>query len=319
MYSSKKDSHQQVLSNVFGQRKRPRQPLMTQPTSFKPPLMGEGDARIGHGGSQSPAMKSTGSPGFLPQPKPGPTNIARTQTSAWSQSNRQNQGSRSLAQPHGVSGTPTLKREARVIGAGDAHERVSYQQNFAIAPNRQQQQHQGHQSFLVSSHQVNTPPDLAMSTQNHTKQSGTKLNQGSSENKWKSSRSHKAGLPRYMSGNIQSVQDWSKHKDTIPFVAEVYGQLNSQVSTNAATGGQEFFLKDSSGAMKCCFWPMDRGLPRMCRLQNYRCVGTYHEPLNLFRCASVRPLKANEEALIVENMQKSEHVFKEMLMCQHEA
>lgn len=98
----------------------------------------------------------------------------------------------------------------------------------------------------------------------------------------------------FVTATIQGVRKLSKYKERCPMMFEIIGHLDSAVSGN--TGKKKFQLRDQSSSITCCFYEIDRELPRVIRgPQWYRCVGKLNK--DDFHCVSIRPALAQEMQL----------------------
>ncbi|XP_071946422.1 uncharacterized protein [Antedon mediterranea] len=99
---------------------------------------------------------------------------------------------------------------------------------------------------------------------------------------------------RFIIASIQNVRHWTKYKNQVKIIFEVYAQLDSMVTIDASKNARIFTLKDSKSSLKCIFYEIDRCLPKFTRGQWLRCVGTLGEKKDTFHCVQVRGANENE-------------------------
>ncbi|XP_031447448.1 spermatogenesis-associated protein 22 isoform X2 [Phasianus colchicus] len=99
---------------------------------------------------------------------------------------------------------------------------------------------------------------------------------------------------RIISAVIESMKHWSQYTYKTPLLFEVLGTLDSAV-TSGAYGAKNFLLRDGKESLPCVFYEIDRELPRLIRGRVLRCMGNYDTKRNIFKCVSVRPATIPEQ------------------------
>ncbi|XP_052545150.1 spermatogenesis-associated protein 22 isoform X1 [Tympanuchus pallidicinctus] len=99
---------------------------------------------------------------------------------------------------------------------------------------------------------------------------------------------------RIVSAVIESMKHWSQYTYKTPILFEVLGTLDSAV-TSGAYGAKNFLLRDGKESLPCVFYEIDRELPRLIRGRVLRCMGNYDTKKNIFKCVSVRPATVPEQ------------------------
>lgn len=100
-----------------------------------------------------------------------------------------------------------------------------------------------------------------------------------------------------ITASIQGVKHWSKYRDSINMIFEVYGVVDSAMMQDPSATGKEFLIKDEQDSMSCIFYEIDRQLPRLTRGHWHRCVGTVDGRSGKLKCVSVRPASMEEKDL----------------------
>ncbi|XP_021365932.1 spermatogenesis-associated protein 22-like isoform X1 [Mizuhopecten yessoensis] len=98
-----------------------------------------------------------------------------------------------------------------------------------------------------------------------------------------------------ITSTIQGMKHWSKYKDTINMIFEVYGVVDSAMMQDPSTTGKEFLVKDEQDSIPCVFYEIDRQLPRLTRGHWHRCVGSMDGRSGKLKCVSVRPASVEEK------------------------
>ncbi|ELT94210.1 hypothetical protein CAPTEDRAFT_203455 [Capitella teleta] len=122
---------------------------------------------------------------------------------------------------------------------------------------------------------------------------------------------------RVLSTNVSGLVKWARHKDQLPLMFEIFGQLNSEV-TDRNGGGKLFVLKSEGECVNCVFYQIDRCLPVMGQNHWYRCVGSYDSKQGLLKTVSVRALRPNENALIRPLVNATDKAMRQWL-AQHKS
>ncbi|XP_067034149.1 spermatogenesis-associated protein 22-like isoform X3 [Acropora muricata] len=104
---------------------------------------------------------------------------------------------------------------------------------------------------------------------------------------------------KVITASIQDLFKWKQFEDKMSVIYEIFGILDSQLSSNQAGNGKNFIIKDKTGTLRCTFWEMDRHLPRLSRGQMHRCVGSLDRRTGHFKCVSVRPVKPTEQQKLI--------------------
>ncbi|XP_060078407.1 spermatogenesis-associated protein 22-like [Ylistrum balloti] len=110
-----------------------------------------------------------------------------------------------------------------------------------------------------------------------------------------------------ITSTIQGIKHWSKYRDTINMIFEVYGVVDSALMQDPSGTGKEFLMKDEQDSMQCVFYEIDRQLPRLTRGHWHRCVGTMDERSGKFKCVSVRPASMEEKDISKLSVKKSDN------------
>lgn len=93
---------------------------------------------------------------------------------------------------------------------------------------------------------------------------------------------------RILTAVIEGMRHWSKFKDRVPYLFEIFGTLDSAV-TLGRYGAKNFLMRDGKDVVQCVFYENERVLPRLIRGQVHRCVGNYDRSRDVLVCVSVRP------------------------------
>ncbi|XP_029029069.1 spermatogenesis-associated protein 22 isoform X2 [Betta splendens] len=93
---------------------------------------------------------------------------------------------------------------------------------------------------------------------------------------------------RILTAVIGGMKHWSKFKDKVPFLFEIFATLDSAV-TLGQHGAKNFLMRDGKEVVQCVFYENEHGLPRLIRGQVHRCVGNYDRNRDVLVCVSVRP------------------------------
>ncbi|KAJ8267253.1 hypothetical protein GJAV_G00140380 [Gymnothorax javanicus] len=110
---------------------------------------------------------------------------------------------------------------------------------------------------------------------------------------------------RILTTVIEGMKHWSKFKDRVAFLFEVFATLDSAV-TAGNHGAKSFLLRDGKDTVHCVFYETDRDLPRLIRGQVHRCVGNYDRRRDVFTCVSVRPASSSEQRNAQESVKVSD-------------
>uniref|UniRef100_A0A672HQ57 Spermatogenesis associated 22 n=1 Tax=Salarias fasciatus TaxID=181472 RepID=A0A672HQ57_SALFA len=92
---------------------------------------------------------------------------------------------------------------------------------------------------------------------------------------------------RILTAVIEGMRHWSKFKDRVPYLFEIFATLDSAV-TLGRYGAKSFLMRDGKDVVQCVFYE-NWVLPRLIRGQVHRCVGNYDRSRDVLVCVSVRP------------------------------
>ncbi|XP_031558230.1 spermatogenesis-associated protein 22-like [Actinia tenebrosa] len=84
--------------------------------------------------------------------------------------------------------------------------------------------------------------------------------------------------PKVLTTSIKNLMDWEEFRGKMTFIFEIFGILESAVSTGISNNSKTFILKDDTGSIRCTFWEM-----------TYRCIGSMDRMKRSFNCVTVRP------------------------------
>ncbi|XP_022093358.1 spermatogenesis-associated protein 22-like [Acanthaster planci] len=119
---------------------------------------------------------------------------------------------------------------------------------------------------------------------------------------------------KVLTASIADMRDWSQHMDKLgSMVCEVFGIMNSAISSDVNGVAKMFTLKDEDQTLKCIFYETDRPLPRLIRDQWLRCTGSLEQRSGLFRCVSVRAASQAERQVVKSLMTASARTMRERL------
>ncbi|XP_029957164.1 spermatogenesis-associated protein 22 [Salarias fasciatus] len=93
---------------------------------------------------------------------------------------------------------------------------------------------------------------------------------------------------RILTAVIEGMRHWSKFKDRVPYLFEIFATLDSAV-TLGRYGAKSFLMRDGKDVVQCVFYENEWVLPRLIRGQVHRCVGNYDRSRDVLVCVSVRP------------------------------
>ncbi|XP_052799337.1 spermatogenesis-associated protein 22-like [Mya arenaria] len=113
----------------------------------------------------------------------------------------------------------------------------------------------------------------------------------------------------FLTADVAGVRRWSKYKDNVQIVFEVFGFLDSAIARGKGNC-REFLVRDEKkAALKCVFYEIDRQINKITRGQWIRLVGTFDIEGELFRTLSVRPRVEGEQRIAQMCAQKSTEVM----------
>ncbi|XP_043573947.1 spermatogenesis-associated protein 22 [Chiloscyllium plagiosum] len=104
---------------------------------------------------------------------------------------------------------------------------------------------------------------------------------------------------RIVTTTIEGVKHWTQYNHKCALLFEVIATLDSAVRAGEQSA-KNFLLRDRNDSVPSVFYEMDRDLPRLIRGQAHRCMGTYDQRRNLFKCVSVRPASVVEQKTFAE-------------------
>ncbi|XP_004605024.2 spermatogenesis-associated protein 22 [Sorex araneus] len=93
---------------------------------------------------------------------------------------------------------------------------------------------------------------------------------------------------------IESMRYWCEHVKNTVLLFEILAVLDSAV-TSGPYYSKTFLMRDGKNSLPCVFYEIDRELPRLIRGRVHRCVGSYDQKKNIFKCVSVRPASVSEQ------------------------
>ncbi|XP_078082057.1 spermatogenesis-associated protein 22 isoform X3 [Mustelus asterias] len=104
---------------------------------------------------------------------------------------------------------------------------------------------------------------------------------------------------RIVTTTIEGMKHWTQYNQRCALLFEVLAPLDSAVRAGEQSA-KEFLLRDRKDSVPSVFYETDRDLPRLIRGQVHRCMGTYDQRRNLFKCVSVRSASAEEQKTFAE-------------------
>ncbi|XP_067866624.1 spermatogenesis-associated protein 22 [Heterodontus francisci] len=104
---------------------------------------------------------------------------------------------------------------------------------------------------------------------------------------------------RIVTTTIEGMKQWTQYNHRCALLFEVFATLDSAVIAGEYSA-KNFLLRDRKDSVPSVFYEMDRDLPRLIRGQAHRCMGTYDQRRNLFKCVSVRPASIVEQKTFTE-------------------
>ncbi|GCC24601.1 hypothetical protein chiPu_0003003 [Chiloscyllium punctatum] len=104
---------------------------------------------------------------------------------------------------------------------------------------------------------------------------------------------------RIVTTTIEGMKHWTQYNHKCALLFEVIATLDSAVRAGEQSA-KNFLLRDRNDSVPSVFYEMDRDLPRLIRGQAHRCMGTYDQRRNLFKCVSVRPASVVEQNTFAE-------------------
>ncbi|XP_048413000.1 spermatogenesis-associated protein 22 isoform X2 [Stegostoma tigrinum] len=104
---------------------------------------------------------------------------------------------------------------------------------------------------------------------------------------------------RIVTTSIEGMKYWTQYNHKCGLLFEVIATLDSAVRAGEQSA-KNFLLRDRNDSVPSVFYEMDRDLPRLIRGQAHRCMGTYDQRRNLFKCVSVRPASVVEQNTFAE-------------------
>ncbi|XP_033748542.1 spermatogenesis-associated protein 22-like isoform X2 [Pecten maximus] len=112
-----------------------------------------------------------------------------------------------------------------------------------------------------------------------------------------------------ITSTIQGVKHWSKYRDSVNMIFEVFGVVDSAMMQDPSATGKEFLIKDEEDSMACIFYEIDRQLQRLTRGHWHRCVGSMDGRSGKLKCVSVRPASMEEKDLSKVSIKKSDDIL----------
>ncbi|XP_078403943.1 spermatogenesis-associated protein 22 isoform X1 [Cetorhinus maximus] len=104
---------------------------------------------------------------------------------------------------------------------------------------------------------------------------------------------------RIVTATIEGMKHWTQYNHRCALLFEVFATLDSAVRAGDQSA-KNFLLRDRKDSVPSVFYETDRDLPRLIRGQVHRCMGTYDQRRNLFKCVSVRPASTVEQKTFAE-------------------
>ncbi|XP_038054637.1 spermatogenesis-associated protein 22-like [Patiria miniata] len=124
---------------------------------------------------------------------------------------------------------------------------------------------------------------------------------------------------KVLTASIADVGSWSQHMDKIgSMICEVFGVMNSAISSDVRGVAKKFTLKNEDQTLKCIFYETDRSLPKLTRDQWLRCMGSMEQKSGLFRCVSIRPASQAERQVMTSLIAASSSTMRERLAAEQE-
>ncbi|KAL3856452.1 hypothetical protein ACJMK2_011209 [Sinanodonta woodiana] len=100
-----------------------------------------------------------------------------------------------------------------------------------------------------------------------------------------------------ITATVAGVKKWSKYKEQVPLMFEVFGVVDSALVKDSSGMAKEFLLRDEQESMQCIFYEIDRSIPRLTRGHWHRLLGNFNERCQKFHCVSVRATDQEERTL----------------------
>ncbi|XP_072325845.1 spermatogenesis-associated protein 22 isoform X1 [Scyliorhinus torazame] len=104
---------------------------------------------------------------------------------------------------------------------------------------------------------------------------------------------------RIVTTTIEGMKHWTQYNHKCALLFEVFATLDSAVRAGEQSA-KNFLLRDRKDSVPAVFYETDRDLPRLIRGQVHRCMGTYDQRRNLFKCVSVRSASTVEQKTFAE-------------------
>ncbi|XP_072043403.1 uncharacterized protein [Amphiura filiformis] len=119
---------------------------------------------------------------------------------------------------------------------------------------------------------------------------------------------------KILTSSIEGMKHWSQYTDSVGLLLfEMFGILNSAISTNDSSTAKLFNLREGQHSQRCIFYETDHYLQRLTRGQWLRCVGNLDKKTGLFRVVTVRPVSQQEQATYKAIIVKCDQAMNERL------
>ncbi|XP_051954955.1 spermatogenesis-associated protein 22 [Xyrauchen texanus] len=110
---------------------------------------------------------------------------------------------------------------------------------------------------------------------------------------------------RILTAVIEGMKHWSKYKNKVPIIFEIFATLDSAV-TVGEHGAKTFSMRDGKHVIQCLYYENVQALPRLIRGQVHRCVGNYDRDKDTMTCVSVRAASLSEQRNAQEAVKASD-------------
>ncbi|XP_051519250.1 uncharacterized protein LOC127420756 [Myxocyprinus asiaticus] len=110
---------------------------------------------------------------------------------------------------------------------------------------------------------------------------------------------------RILTAVIEGMKHWSKYKNKVPIIFEIFATLDSAV-TVGEHGAKTFSMRDGKHVIQCLYYENVQTLPRLIRGQVHRCVGNYDRDKDTMTCVSVRAASLSEQRNAQEAVKASD-------------
>uniref|UniRef100_A0AAY4EU57 Spermatogenesis-associated protein 22 n=1 Tax=Denticeps clupeoides TaxID=299321 RepID=A0AAY4EU57_9TELE len=119
---------------------------------------------------------------------------------------------------------------------------------------------------------------------------------------------------RILTAAIGGMRHWSRFKDKMPLMFEIFATLDSAV-TLGKYGAKSFLMRTGRDVVSCIYYENDLELPRLIRGQVHRCVGNYDPLKDLLTCVSVRVATPSEQRNAQDSVRASDAEMNQVAQC----